>query len=136
LTLENFPYVVLDTNVVSILIREYAQADYYRAQIANRHLALSFQTLEELWHGAYHANWGEPRQDELSQQLRHYEIVWPNSRLVDICARLRAERKRAGRELSLADAWIAATALMLNCPLATDDRDFLGIPDLELIQAR
>lgn len=135
MTLASSTYVVLDTSVVSLLMRERAQSDYYRAQIANRRLALSFQTMEELWHGAYHANWGEVRQDELAQQLGYYEIIWPNSRLVDICARLRAERKRAGRELGMADAWIASTALMLNCPLATHDRDFEGIPNLELVQA-
>ncbi|MXY20932.1 MAG: type II toxin-antitoxin system VapC family toxin [Dehalococcoidia bacterium] len=135
MTLASSTYVVLDTSIVSLFIRERAQAEYYRAQIANRHLALSFQTVEELWHGAYHANWGEVRQDELAQQLGYYEIIWPNSRLVDICARLRAERKRAGRELGIADAWIAATALMLNCPLATADRDFINIPGLRLIQA-
>ena len=41
----------------------------------------------------------------------------------------------AGRRLSVADAWIAATALYLGCPLATHDRDFIGIPNLRLITA-
>lgn len=29
----------------------------------------------------------------------------------------------------------AATAIMLNCPPATHDRDFSGIPGLEVVQA-
>ena len=37
--------------------------------------------------------------------------------------------------MSTADAWIAATAIRLGCPLATHDRDFSGIDGLELIQA-
>ena len=127
-------YIVLDTSVVSLFIRGRAGANYYRARIADRQTALSFQTLEELWHGAYHANWGRRRQNTLIQLPQQHEIIWPNPTLVSICARLRAERKRAGRELGMADAWIAATALMLNCPLATADRDFAGIPDLRLIQ--
>ena len=40
------------------------------------------------------------------------------------------------REMGQADAWIAATALLLDCPLASSDRDFLGHPNLELIRPR
>ncbi len=136
MTLPHSEYIVLDTSVVSLFLREHEKSDYYRVRIAGLRPAISFQTLEELWHGAYNVNWGESRRDALTLFLERYEVIWPELDLVETCARLRAERKRVGRELSLADAWIAATALMLNCPLATADRDFLGIPDLELIQAR
>ena len=47
-----------------------------------------------------------------------------------VCA-LRA--RRIGRELSAADAWIAATAVLLNCPLLSHDRDFGNLPGLEVI---
>ena len=33
------------------------------------------------------------------------------------------------------DEWIAATALWLDCPLATHDRDFTRVDGLALIQA-
>jgi predicted nucleic acid-binding protein len=54
--------------------------------------------------------------------------------MIDICAKLRAERRSAGRELQMADAWIAATALLLDCPLASHDIHFVGIPNLQLIR--
>ena len=63
-----------------------------------------------------------------------YNVVWPNPALVRVCARLRSECEARGRRLETADAWIAATAVMLNCPLASHDRDFSGIPRLEIIQ--
>ena len=129
-------YIVLDTSVISLLMRGSAQSNYYQLQIVNRRPALSFQTVEELWHGAYYDNWGTRRRNALAILIQQYEVIWPDRNLAQACARLRAERKRAGRELGIADAWIAATALMLDCPLATDDRDFAGIPDLSLIQAR
>lgn len=135
MTLAHSGYIVLDTSVVSLIMRGSVQADYYQSQIVNRHPALSFQTVEELWHGAYYANWGEARQDALAILIQQYEVIWPDRDLVYACARLRAERRSAGRELGIADAWIAATALMLNCPLATADRDFSGIPGLELVRA-
>ena len=135
MTLARSEYIVLDTNVVSLFLREHEQSDYYRRRIAGFRIAISFQTSEELWYGAYNANWGESRRDALTSFLEQYEVIWPDPDLVDACARLRAERRAVGRELGIADAWIAATALMLNCPLATADRDFAGIPDLRLIQA-
>ena len=127
--------IVLDTNVVSYIFNNDSRARFYTEQIRGQHAFISFQSLEEIWHGAYRNRWGNRRKDELTEYLERYEVLWPNRDLVDACALLRAERKRAGRELDVADAWIAATALMLNCPLATADRDFIGIPGLELIRA-
>ena len=127
--------VVVDTNVVSSFIREDELADFYWDHISEMHLLVSFQTVEELWFGAYKRRWGARRLDVLKHHLQQYEVIWPDSNLVDMCARLRHERRSVGREMGQADAWIAATALLLDCPLASSDRDFLGIPELELIQA-
>ncbi len=92
--------------------------------------------MEELRYGAYVRDWGANRKNDLSIHLKQYKVIWPNAELLDICASLRAERRSAGRELSTADAWVASTALMLQCPLASHDGDFEGIPDLELITGR
>ena len=127
--------VVLDTSVVSRLFRTVPETAYYEDRIQGRELFISFQTLEEMWFGAYNANWGERRQDELANHLDAYEVIWPNSRVTDECARLRIAQRRKGRELKTADAWIAATALWLGCPLASHDRDFSGVEGLTLIQA-
>lgn len=127
--------VVVDTNVISMFIRGDELADFYRDHISGLHLLISFQTSEELWFGAYKGRWGERRQGVLNHHLQQYEIIWPDSDLVEVCARLRHERRSVGRVMSHADAWIAATALLLDCPLASSDQDFRGIPELELIQA-
>lgn len=128
--------VVVDTNVVSIL---YDRKDsevfrFYDESLVGYRLTVSFQTLEEARFGAYWRNWGERRIRELQNYLNHFDVVWPNSDIVDACARIRSETRKAGRELSLADAWIAATAVTLECPLASDDGDFDYIPELTLIQ--
>ena len=127
--------IVLDTSVVSYIFNNDSRAGFYTEQIRDRRAFISFQTLEEIWYGTYRDGWGNSRKDELARYLQEYEVIWPNRELVDTCARLRSERRAAGRELGLADAWISATALMLNYPLATADRDFVVIPDLRLIQA-
>ena len=66
--------------------------------------------------------------------MRRFEVVWPTEELVGISADLRSKTRRIGRELKVADAWIASTAIMLDCPLVAHDRDFshvqriLGLP--------
>ncbi|MXW26681.1 MAG: type II toxin-antitoxin system VapC family toxin [Dehalococcoidia bacterium] len=127
--------ILLDTNIVSHIFNGSDLAIPYLERLRGQRALISFQTLEELWHGAWWAGWGERRQDELSRHLEHYEVVWVGPELVERCARLRTERKAAGRELPVADAWIAATALLLNCPLASRDHVFSDVPGLELLPA-
>ena len=127
--------VVLDTNVVSFIYNGDWRAKFYEEQIEGRRTLISFQTLEEIWFGAFSNSWGAKRREELRRYLERYEINWPSPPLVDVCARLRSERKAAGRELKNSDAWIAAAAILLDCPLASHDRDFEDIPDLTLIRA-
>ena len=127
--------IVLDTNVVSLIIKSDDRASYYLRRIGGMRPFISFQTLEELWHWAYSRNWGARRKNELERHLERYQVVWPDSGLVDICARLRRQRQAWGRRLERADAWIAATALYLDCPLASHDGDFDDIPQLRLVRA-
>ena len=42
--------------------------------------------------------------------------------------------RRAGRRLETADAWIAATAMLYDAPLATHNAsDYLGVPGLKIL---
>ena len=126
--------VVIDSNIVSYISRGSPIAENYLPYLAGRTVVISFQTWEEALFGAYLRNWGERRVANLKRQLEGYQVYWPNPDLVDLCASLRAERRGAGRELGQADAWIAATALYIGCPLVSHDGDFDGIPDLQLIR--
>ena len=81
-----------------------------------------------MWYGAYKAGWGARQKNKLALHLEQYEVVWPDVETADISANLRVEREKAGRRLNTADAWIAATALRLSCPFASDDGDFVDIP--------
>jgi tRNA(fMet)-specific endonuclease VapC len=133
LTLDR-PPVVLDTNVVSYIFNGDSRAVYYRERLLANRQVISFQTLEESLFGAHLAHWGDSRVADLLGYLDSYRVIWPTDDLVDVCARLRAERRAAGRELEMQDAWIAATALFLRCPLASQDSHFAGIPNLELVK--
>lgn len=71
----------------------------------------------------------------LSLHLDQFDVVWPTPEMVQISAHLRTEREQAGRRLNIADAWVAAAAIMLRCPLVSDDGDFEDIPNLRLVRA-
>ena len=127
--------IVLDSSVVSYIFNRDPISRYYVEQLRGNRQYISFQTLEEAWYGAHSRGWGARRMKELTSHLERYEIIWPDTDLVEVCARLRAERRTAGRELNMADAWIAATAILLDCSLASHDSHFVGIPSLQLIRA-
>ncbi len=129
------PPVVVDTSVVSIIHNQDSRAPYYEKRLAGRRSFISFQTLEELWFGAYKDNWGQRRKTDLAAHLNQYDVVWVTQELIHISAHLRTERRSVGRELKAADAWIAATAILLKCPLASHDGDFADISNLKLIQS-
>ena len=120
--------VVVDTSVVSILLRQdEATFPYYHAKVEGRQAFISFQTVQETWFGAYNADWGVKRRNDLERHLERFEVVWPNEELVDLSASLRSKTRKIGSELKVADAWIAATALLLDCPLISHDRDFNAV---------
>ena len=130
----NLPSVVLDTTVLSYIFNRDRRAHYYEGWLRNQHLVISFQTLEEAWFGAHQGRWGQRRMYALEGHLQRYQVIWPNEQLVEVCARLRADRRAAGRELQMQDAWIVSTALYLGCPLASNDGIFVDIPNLELVR--
>ena len=126
--------IVVDTNVVSYIYRNDPIGRPYVARMDGHRAAISFQTYEELIFGTLNANWGRRRRDDLFQYLdTEYVMIEADLELVKICARLRAESRRRGRELNHPDAWIAATAVLLNCPLLSHDRDFGDLPGLQVI---
>lgn len=121
-------YAVLDTCIVSYLMRADARIEPYRAALAERTWAVSFATIGELFEGAFRASWGARRLAELERELRKYLVIPYSGGVARHWGEIRAERKR--RPISENDAWIAATARAHRCPLITDDRGFQGISGL------
>ena len=101
----------------------------------NRILALSFQSVAELWHWAETRGWGEQARNDLDVFLRRFLIIPWDHELARIWARVMQKSSQIGRRLGVGDCWIAATAVHRGIPLLTHDRDFLGlsIPGLDVI---
>ncbi len=62
-------------------------------------------------------------------------IIYPvDAKLIDKWAQIMAQAEKAGKHMDSKDAWIAATALILNIPLVTHNRKHCeGIADLQII---
>ena len=66
--------------------------------------------------------------------MQRFELVYADNDLCTVWARIRADARAAGRALSPQDAWVAATALALDAPLATNNRrDFEHVRKLRLL---
>ena len=66
--------------------------------------------------------------------MRGFELFYADNDLCTVWARIRTDARTMGRPMSPQDAWIAATALALDTPLATNNRrDFEHVQKLRLL---
>ena len=126
--------LIVDTDVVSFLLKGDTRAQLYHPHLQDKTLALSFMTIAELYPWAYVRDWGKRKLTRLEEQLHRYVIVPFDNDLCRQWARICVERRRLGRPISVQDAWVAATALRHSCPLVTHNGDdFSDIAGLEVI---
>lgn len=91
-------------------------------------------TLAEIYRWPYVRNWSEQRRIALERFVHSRFVILPfNQKLAWTWAELTGRTMR-GQPMSLADSWIAATALLHKLPLITHNaRHFEGVPDLSII---
>ena len=67
--------MVLDTNVVSYLMKGGPLAEAYRALVRGSTLAISFMTFAEMHERAYRAGWGAQKLTRLEALLGSYVVI-------------------------------------------------------------
>ncbi len=126
--------IILDTNIVSYLMKGGPIAKAYEPHVQGRLLAIAFITVGEMYFGAENKNWGEEKRKKLEMTLRNYVVIPYDHEIARFYGRLMAERKRNGVPIAPNDAWIAACAARHAVPLVTHNaKDFEGITALEVI---
>jgi predicted nucleic acid-binding protein len=87
--------------------------------------------------GALKAGWGELRRRRLERDLARFVAIKPDDHLIEICARLRHDCEARGHPLGQkvheTDRWIAATALVLEVGLVSDDGAFSNVDGLRVL---
>lgn len=126
--------LILDTNIVSYLMKGGPLAEAYAPRIEGKLLAIAFITVGEMYFGAENANWGAKKRQHLETTLRNFIVIPYDHEIARCYGRLVAERKRGGRPIAPNDAWIAACAARHSVPLVTHNvKDFEGITAVEVI---
>lgn len=126
--------VLLDTNIVSYLMRGGELAQRYLPHLEDKLAAISLITVGELYYGAEKYGWGELKRPSLEATLRNLVVIPYDAEITRHYGRALAERQRIGRPIETNDAWIAACATQHQIPLVTHNSgDFRDIPSLELI---
>jgi len=128
--------LVIDTDVVSFGFRQDAlYANKYGPAIQGSRAVISFMTLAELQFGMLNRRWGKKRQSKMFAHLQQYYVRYGvSTEICDTWAEVVWQAKQQGRILHSADAWIAATALVLNVPLVTHNaKDFQYLPKLQVL---
>jgi predicted nucleic acid-binding protein len=126
--------VVVDTDVASFLFKRDSRARLYRPHLVGKILYISFMNLAELERWAVSARWGAAKLAQLDHYLQRFNVVLVDRTLCRRWAEVMDAADATGQPVGVADAWIAATALALNCPLVTHNAtDFQGVPSLSII---
>ena len=130
--------VLLDTSVASLLHpkrRGSVLREKYDPHMRGQTLALSFQSVAELWGWAEANKWGETARQGLDAFIRRFLVIPYDFMLAQVWAKVMQASKMEGRRFESGDCWIAATAVHRGIPLLVHDKNFLGrsVSNLEII---
>jgi tRNA(fMet)-specific endonuclease VapC len=126
--------VVIDTDVASYILRGHSRAPAFEDALLGCDVLVSFMTVAELRAGAISGGWGNRRRADLDRFIRECEVIYPDDYMCSLWADVRTESQALGRPISPQDAWVAASALSLDAPLATNNRrDYAHIRQLRLL---
>jgi predicted nucleic acid-binding protein len=123
---------VLDTNIVSYLFNGHTLATRYAPHLSGHTLLTCFMTSAEMYEGAFRSGWGPRRLTRLEAFLGQFVVIPADP---DVCRRWGEVRAvRRAQPVGVADAWIAAAALVHGVELVTHNPAvFHGIPGLAVI---
>src|SRR5579883_3219718 len=128
---------LVDTDVLSYIVRGDTRAESYRAFLAGKGIGVSFQTVAELRRWGRTHRWGSARWQQLQHLLDRITVYLVDDALIDAWAYITAMRDRQGRPIATGDAWIAATAWLQGLPLVTHNRrHFADIEGLDIVSGQ
>jgi tRNA(fMet)-specific endonuclease VapC len=69
--------LLVDTNIISFLLKGDSRISFYEEHLRNNQLAISFMSVAELYQWAYLKNWDEKRIYLLESKLREDYLILP-----------------------------------------------------------
>lgn len=102
--------------------------------MVDQFLFLSFMSLAELHLWKMNRGWGPVLSDRLDSALKRYSIQNTTDSICKLWAEINFDSRITGATIAFADAWVAATAIVLDIPLIShNSRHFKNIKNLNLI---
>lgn len=125
--------VVVDTDVVSLVFKGDDRGERFLSALEAPDVLVSFMTEAELERWILQSKWGPERITRFRSYMRRFVSI-PSSRdLIVKWAEVMVAARSLGRRIEVADAWIAATALLYDAPLVTNNpRDYAGVAGVRL----
>ena len=126
--------VVVDTDVVSLVFKGDSRAEKYLSALTGPDLLVSFMTEAELERWILQAKWGPERIVRFRTYMKRFVSV-PSSRdLIVKWAEVMVVARSLGRRIEVADAWVAATTLLYDATLVTNNPgDYVGVACIKLL---
>lgn len=128
--------VLLDTDVVSYLVKGDSRASQYEPYLVGNETSISLMTVAELFQWAFVRRWSERRTADLERYiLRSYTVLTIDMTTTRLWAQIRAAAHHKGKAISPQDAWVAATALQYNLLFLTHNyADYEHVDGLNLVR--
>jgi predicted nucleic acid-binding protein len=118
---EDITPLLLDTTAYSFVQR--GQVDWVQAT-QGYELVLSFVTVAEVLYGRLKAGWGDKKLAEEEGRLQRFRVIPGTAEVARVFAQLDREYRDS---IGVQDLWIAACALAVPIPLASNDGAFRRI---------
>jgi tRNA(fMet)-specific endonuclease VapC len=126
--------IVVDTDVLSFIFKHDSRGEAYKPHLAGKEIIISFMTLAELNQWAIRSKWGAARRRKLDAYRKPFTVFHSDEDLCLKWAHVMEDARRNGRPIQTPDAWVAATALLHDIPVVTNNRKhFVGVDGLAVI---
>ena len=127
--------VLLDTDVVSYLVKGDSRASQYEPYLVGNETSISLMTVAELFQWAFVRRCERRTADLERYILRSHTVLTIDMTTTRLWAQIRAAAHHKGKAISPQDAWVAATALQYNLPFLTHNHaDYEHVDGLNLVR--
>ncbi|MEQ1546975.1 type II toxin-antitoxin system VapC family toxin [Methyloglobulus sp.] len=123
---------LLDTNIVSHLIKEHPVVSQRIVKMPMASLGISVITEAELYYGLAKRPEAKRLHLVVEEFLKRVDVLPWDSAIVKIYGIIRAEMERQGKTLAPLDHLIAAHALSIDAVLVTNDKAFYQVGGLTI----
>ncbi len=125
--------VVVDTDVMSFAFKRDSRVEKFAPALDYGELLISFMTLAETERWRISRIWGPSRLAAWRSFSSRFMVLPVSVETCRLWAEIVERMRSKGRGISFQDAWIAATAIEVQCPLLTHNtRHFATIEGLEI----